>query len=125
MFYTTQREISITTRREKMQEKEIIIERKPMPGYRDPIARRDEIVHLVGALMLNVPYLLDDLAALTVPPPPDERAIQAGYGPYGHEYKLIVWNHLARDVVATEEEISAVLPEVRESLRDRLAETHA
>lgn len=80
-----------------------------MPAYREPKAREAAIKELVGILLRNSPGLFENLSALTKPPPVDQRAIDSGYGPFGHDYAKNTWNRLATDVVATEEEIRRAL----------------
>ena len=88
------------------------IEGQPMPAYRDPEVRAVTIRKLVGILLEQHPELVDDLAALTSPPPVDERALAAGFGPYGDNFELRLWNHLASDIVPTEEEIREVIEQI-------------
>ena len=84
-------------------------ENSPMPAYRDPGSRREVIRHLVGILVQRDPSLFDDVSVLTQPPAVDQQAIDAGYGPYGHDFTRNIWNRLATDVVATEEELRDAL----------------
>ncbi len=84
-------------------------ERQPMPAFRNAETRRKEIANLVGYLLKRSPELLEDVHVLTTVPAPDERALSEGYGPYGHDYVRAAWAHLARDVVASEDEIRSAL----------------
>lgn len=80
-------------------------ERRPYPAYREPEARQRAIRGFVRALLDAQPDLFEDMAQLTTPPPVNQRALDEGYGPYGHNYVHNTWNWLASFVVATEDEI--------------------
>ncbi len=104
---------------------DLAAERRPMPAYRAPEARATAIKEFVATLLRHSPELFDDVSRLTVPPPPDQRAIDSGYGPFGHDYARNTWNRLATDVVATEEEIREAYGLLHLNSRQNGNETHA
>lgn len=98
--------------------------RLPMPAYRHPEVRQTELRHIVGILLQRSPELFSDISALTAPPPVDERAINDGYGPYGHDFTRTTWNRLATDIVASTEEIRQALEyhRKRSKMKDKVYE---
>lgn len=94
-------------------------ERHPMPAYREAETRQTAIRHLVGILLQRSPELFEDVTTLTAPPPVDERAIEEGYGPYGHDFTRNTWNRLVTDVVASEDEIRSAFTYWKEAKKDQ------
>lgn len=80
-------------------------EGEPLPAFKEPALRKQEIGRLVGVLLRRRPDLAADPTQLTAPPPINRHLLLSGYGPYGDNFDLLTWNHLASDVVPTETEI--------------------
>ena len=54
------------------------LKRRPMPAYRDPEARKREIIGTVGIFMEFQPELLEDITQLTELPPIDAAGLPEG-----------------------------------------------
>jgi len=88
----------------------------PMPAWREPKARRNEIWKVLTFLSIHYPEYLKDPTALTAPPkisPAEaDRNISAGYTQFGHEHGLTAWNHLVIDIIPHISEVQTAIADL-------------